>query len=213
MVDVLLADNQALTAAGLIHFLEGREDFKIAGHVQDKEQFAPMLEKHQPTLVIADYNLSGYLTIQDLKMVKELSPASNILIVSSDSNKPAILEVLQLGVKGYLTKECSREEIIMAMQSTARGDKFYCNKILDVIMEQHFAPESENSDPAILTGREREILKLLSLGYSTQKIADELYLSPHTVHSHRKSIIRKLSIKSPTEFVIYAIDFGLIKPK
>jgi DNA-binding NarL/FixJ family response regulator len=85
--------------------------------------------------------------------------------------------------------------------------------VLDVIMEKTFAPEPIASDPAILTVRETEILGYLANGYSTQNIADELHLSPHTVHTHRKSIIRKLNIKSPTEFVIYAFDLGLVKGK
>jgi two-component system invasion response regulator UvrY len=101
---------------------------------------------------------------------------------------------------------------MMAIQSTAKGEKFFCHKILDIILEKHFAPAPRGLDPTVLTIRETEILKLLAAGYSTQKIADQLHVSPHTIHTHRKSIIRKLNIKSPTEFVIYAMDFGLINP-
>jgi len=213
MVEVLLADNQPLTAAGLMHFLGGRDDVKILDQVAEKDQLEPMLKKYQPQLLIADYNLPGYLTKEDLRLVKNVSPATYILVVSSDSVKASILEALQIGVKGYLTKDCSREEINMAVLSTAKGEKFYCHKVLDIIMEKHFNPEPEVSDPAILTARETEILKLIASGNSTQQVADVLHLSPHTVHTHRKSIIKKLNIKSPTEFVIYAMDFGLIKIK
>lgn len=213
MVDVLLADNQPLTAAGLIHFLEGKDDVRIVAQVTDKAQLEPMLKKHQPQLLIADYNIAGYITKEDLKSVKDASPATHILVVSADNVKSSILDALQIGVKGYLTKDCSREEIIMAVQATARGEKFYCHKVLDIIMEKHFNPEPEVTDPGILTARETEILKLIASGNSTQQVADELHLSPHTVHTHRKSIIKKLNIKSPTEFVIYAMDFGLIKIK
>ena len=101
----------------------------------------------------------------------------------------------------------------MAVYSVARGEKFFCHKILNIIMEKHFSPEPVEVVPGILTIRETEILKYLASGYSTQKVADELYLSPHTVHTHRKSIIKKLNIKSPTQFVVYALDFGLIKVK
>jgi len=213
MVEVLLADNQPLTAAGMIHFLGDRDDVKIVDQVMEKDQLEPMLKKYQPQLLIADYNIQGYLTKADLRIVKNVSPATHILVVSSDNVKASILDALQIGVKGYLTKDCSREEIMMAVQSTAKGEKFYCHKVLDIIMEKHFNPEPEVSDPAILTARETEILKLIASGKSTQQVADELHLSPHTVHTHRKSIIKKLNIKSPTEFVIYAMDFGLIKIK
>jgi two-component system, NarL family, invasion response regulator UvrY len=212
-VRILLADNQPLTAAGIANFLSTAENASIIDEVPRREMFEPLLKQHEPNLLIADYNLSGYITRDDLQAVKDISPKTNILVISSDNNKANILDILQLGVKGYLTKECSREEVLMAIQSTSRGEKFFCHKILDIIMEKHFTPEHETSDPSILTVRETEILKLIASGKSTQTVADELHLSPHTVHTHRKSIIKKLNIKSPTEFVIYAMDFGLLKMK
>jgi DNA-binding NarL/FixJ family response regulator len=212
-VRILLADNQPLTAAGLASFFASSETVSIVDEVSRKELLGPLLKKHEPTLLIADYNLNGFITREDIQAVKDISPQTNILIISADNDKNSILNILQLGVKGYLTKECSREEVLMAVQSTSRGEKFFCHKILDIIMEKHFTPESETADPSILTVRETEILKLIASGKSTQLVADELHLSPHTVHTHRKSIIKKLNIKSPTEFVIYAMDFGLIKTK
>jgi two-component system invasion response regulator UvrY len=212
MVDVLLADIQPLTSAGIMHFLQDRADLKIVASVTTRDELSALLDKHAPHVLIADYNIPGFITIDDLKKIAKASPATNILIISSDNNKSAIKEVLQAGVKGYLTKECSKEEVMMAIQSTAKGEKFFCHKILDIILEKHFAPAPRGLDPTVLTIRETEILKLLAAGYSTQKIADQLHVSPHTIHTHRKSIIRKLNIKSPTEFVIYAMDFGLINP-
>ena len=138
------------------------------------------------------------------------SPKTNVLVLSSDNNKGSILDVLQLGVKGYITKECSLEEVGMAVQATSKGGKFFCQKVLDIIMEKRFSTESD-TEASVLTTRETEILKLIAHGHSTQAIADTLFLSPHTVQTHRKSIIRKLNIKSPTEFVIYAMDLGLLK--
>ncbi len=213
MLKVLLADNQALTLAGLVSILSGKEDISIVGQVTYREELAPQLERHKPDLLIVDYDIPGYITKSDLSDAREISPATRQLVISSDNNKTNILEVLQSGVIGYLTKECSREEILMATYAVARGEKFFCHKILNIIMEKHFSPEVTVASPTVLTARETEILALLASGYSTQKVADELHLSPHTVHTHRKSIIRKLNIKSPTEFVIYALDFGLIKPK
>lgn len=212
-IKVLLADNQPLTSAGLTSILDGKDDLQIIDRVESSHQLASLLQKHKPDLLIADYNTPGYISKADLVEVKDHSPETNTLIISSDNDKASILHVLQSGVIGYLTKECSREEIVAAVYSVARGEKFFCQKILNIIMEKHFSPEPVEVVPGILTVRETEVLKLLASGYSTQKVADELYLSPHTVHTHRKSIIKKLSIKSPTEFVIHALDFGLIKAK
>jgi len=212
-IKVLLADNQPLTAAGLTLILNEKDDLTIVDRVGSPQQLTELLKQHKPDLLIVDYNMPGYISAADLVDVKEHSPETNVLIISSDNDKASILQVLQSGAIGYLTKECSREEILMAVYSVARGEKFFCHKILNIIMEKHFSPEPVEVSPGILTVRETEILKLLASGYSTQKVADELYLSPHTVHTHRKSIIKKLNIKSPTEFVIHALDFGLIKAK
>ena len=213
MIRVLLADSQPLTAAGLTSILNEKEDLKIVGQVASRDRLPQLLENQKPDLLIVDYNTSGYITKADLLMVKERSPETNVLVISSDDDKASILQVLQSGVIGYLTKECSREEILMAVYAVARGEKFFCHKILNIIMEKHFSPEPVEVVAGILTVRETEILTFLASGYSTQKVADELFLSPHTVHTHRKSIIKKLNIKSPTEFVIHALDFGLIKAK
>jgi two-component system, NarL family, invasion response regulator UvrY len=213
MVDVLLADSQPLTSAGLRYFLSEITDIRVVGHIVRQDQFKNLVNLHKPQLLIVDYNIPDFVSIEDLKTIKDISPLTNVLVLSADNNKTSILAVLQTGVIGYLTKECSREEIIMAVQSTAKGEKFFCHKILNIIMEKHFTPEPEVNDFSSLTTRETEILKLIASGKSTQQVADELFLSPHTVQTHRKSIIKKLNIKSPTQFVIYAMDMGLIKTR
>lgn len=213
MIRILLADKQALTAAGLIAILNERDDVTIVGQVPASESLNGLLDEHKPELLIVDYNLTGYINPDELPTLRSRFPQTNVLVISSDDDKASILRVLQAGVIGFLTKDCSREEILMAVYAVARGEKFFCHKILNIIMEKHFSPEPVELLPGILTARETEILQLLASGHSTQKIADELFLSPHTVHTHRKSIIKKLSIKSPTEFVIHALDFGLIKAK
>jgi two-component system invasion response regulator UvrY len=211
-IDALIADNQPLTVAGLELFLSEKQDINVVAKVKKAEELVELVEKFQPSLLIVDYNSPGFVGLDDIRNAMASSSKTNVLILSSDNNKGSILEVLQLGVKGYITKECSLEEVGMAVQATARGEKFFCHKVLDIIMEKHFsvAPESE---PTVLTTRETEILKFIAHGHSTQVIADTLFLSPHTVQTHRKSIIKKLNIKSPTEFVIYAMDLGLLKPR
>lgn len=210
-IKLLLADKHDLSSAGFKALISQKENLVLASEISGKLDLTEALVRHQPNLLVVDYTIDGFLTIEDLEVVKQTSPSTEILVLSPALDKAKILRVLQLGVKGYLTKECSKEEIIMAIYAVAKGEKFYCHKILDVIMEQHFSPAEEDCEPTILTNRETEILILLAKGKNTQQIASHLYLSPHTVHTHRKSIIKKLSIKSPTEFVVRAMDLGLLK--
>jgi two-component system invasion response regulator UvrY len=210
-IRILLADNQSLTSAGVHHLLAEKPEYTIVGEVTNAEDFNEYVAHQSPDLVIVDYNLPNFINVSHLEQIIQILPHTKLLILSSDNNKSSILQVLSLGVLGYITKECGKEEILMAIQSTSKGEKFFCHKILNIIMENRFQPEPTNN--SILTSRETEILTLIAQGHSNVVIADRLHISPHTIHSHRKSIIRKLNIKSPTEFVIYALDFGLIKPK
>lgn len=211
-VNVLIADNQPLIFAGLSSFLSERNEFNVVGQITNAGHLKSEVQKLRPDLVVIDYNLPGYIGLDDLESFLR-DANTNVLVISSDNDKATILKVLQMGVKGYLTKECSKDEVLLAIQSTAKGDKFFCHKILDILMEKHFPGESQTTEATVLTTRESEILTLIAGGKSSQQIADALHLSPHTVQTHRKSIIRKLNIKSPTEFVVFAMDLGLIKTR
>lgn len=210
-INAVIADGQPLIAIGLESFLTDNQGIKVVGSVKKGGDLVKLVGKFQPELLIADYNVPGFISIDDIRNAMSGSPKTNVLILSSDDNRSNILDVLQLGIKGYVTKECSLDEVSMAIQSTAKGEKFFCHKVLDIIMAKHLQVDPGAGAATLLTTRETEILKLIAHGHSTVAIADTLFLSPHTVQTHRKSIIKKLNIKSPTEFVIYAMDFGLLK--
>ena len=119
--------------------------------------------------------------------------------------------VLEKGVEGYLTRECDEDEIIHAIFAIAKGEKFYCNKVMDIILNKQYNPEDNNCEPTTLTQRETEITALIAKGMTNKSIAEQLHLSPHTVHTHRKNILRKLGINSVSELTLYAINIGLIE--
>lgn len=183
--------------------------FQQVQEATNRHQLLSLLEKTYPQLLIIDYNSLSDLTMHDIAAITQSHPYTNILVISSYGDKQTILKVLELGVKGYLTKECSQQEVLRAIQVTAKGEKFYCNKILDILMENRLHKTSNNTEPVNLTLRETEVLKLIAEGNSTQAIAKRLFLSYHTINSHRKNIIKKLKIKSPTEFVLYALEMGI----
>lgn len=213
MTKILLADNQSLTASGLVHLFEKTDGLKSVGLVKHRGEFHTLLKEHQPDLLVADHHLPDYISEKDIAQVKEISPLTEILIISSDRNRTNILGVLKMGAKGYLTKDCSQEEILTAISKVGKGEKFFCQSILDIIIEGSFAQTEEAPKPKnVLSEREKELLVLLAKGYSTQRAAETLNLSPHTIHTHRKKIIKKLNIKSPTQYVLVAMELGLLKP-
>lgn len=211
-IKVVLADKHDLTSAGIKAFISERHDLTLIKSATTKNALLKSLKENKPDVLIADYNIQGFLTLNDLEEAKAVSSQTKLLIVSADNNRENINKVLESGINGYVTKECSKQEIVNAIYATAKGQKFFCNKILDILLEKHTQKEDDNCEPTNLSKRETEILKLIAKGNSTLKIADKLHLSHHTVNTHRKNILKKLKVKSPTELIIYAINTGMVKP-
>src|SRR6187401_1401342 len=135
MTRILLADNQSLTASGLMHLFKETNGVHFVGLVRYKNELSSLLDHHQPDLLIADHNLPNYISGKDLAAVKENSPVTKILIISSDKDRGNILDLLKIGAKGYLTKDCTQEEILTAIQKISGGEKFFCQSVLDIIIE------------------------------------------------------------------------------
>jgi two-component system invasion response regulator UvrY len=207
---VLLADSQALAIAGLRQILSATGKFEIVAETSDANELERLLHDFSPQLLVLDYsNLKNFSVTTCLKIIRN-HPFLSILVITSDSNAKSILSILQANVLGFVTKDCSRQEILNAFQAVSNGQKFYCNKVLDVLMDKQF----NKTDPAfdkLLTEREVQIIGFISQGVSTQEMASRLHLSTHTVNAHRKNILKKLKVNSPVELVVKAVQAKIIQ--
>ncbi len=208
-IDVILADSQYLIRLGLKHLFQNQERINVVDEVVSSEELEESVEEFHPDVVIFDYNRPSHFEIEDINKIKSISPKTEFLIISADNNKDSIFKVLQSGGLSFLTKECDEDEIINAVISTAKGDKFLCNKVIDVILEKSIPEEETTCAPTNLTARELEIVKLTAQGLTAAKVAEQLFLSTHTVYTHRKNIMKKLGINSASELIVYAINNGL----
>ena len=210
-ITVALADKQALTRVGLRSFIGEKKDLTLLDDIDSKADLLKILQTKQPQVLMVDYNLRDFITISDLAEVHQLSPGTRILIISSDNNKANIFKVLEIGINGYVTKECSQHEIVGAIYAAAKGEKFFCNKVLDLILEKHLQKE-ENDEclPTELSVREVEVVQLTASGLNARQIADKLHLSHHTVYTHRKNVMKKLALGSVSELTLYAVKTGII---
>lgn len=206
---VLISDFQYLTREGLVRMIEGDPSLSLLGTVEQKSQLYEKAEELHPNVLIMDYQSKHS---DDLNLMKKIlgSGLSKLLIITNEDQKEHIQALLDLGIKGIVTKSCSKEEILNAIKSVSKDSRFYCNSVLDSLMDQENEKEI-NCDPTVLSQREFEVLKLITKGYKTSEIADELFVSVHTINSHRKNILKKLNLKSPAELIVYAIETGLVK--
>lgn len=210
-ISVVIADAQFLIRVGLKHLLTAIPHINIVAEAANHTQLTKAVSRHQPNVVIFDYDKPQSFSIDNVANIKQLSADTHILIISADETKDHIFKALKLGVNSFLTKECDKKEIIDALHATAKGEKFICHRILDIILEKHLSPPvPKNCAPSKLTAREIEILQLITQGISTKEIASQLNLSTHTIYTHRKNIMKKLGLNSSSEMILYAVKTGMV---
>jgi DNA-binding NarL/FixJ family response regulator len=209
---VLLADEQPLVRLALRQLLSQKGQYFVVGEVGNEEELIASLKINQPDLVVMDYSQSDNFRPGSVAKIRSISPLSQILIISADIRKENIFQVLELGVTSFLTKTCGTNEILDAAQATLKGDKFFCTRVIDFLLEKSFAKATDVScAPTPLSNREIEIVQLSAKGLIAKEIADVLNLSTHTVYTHRKNIMKKLHISSASELVLYAVNKGLVQ--
>lgn len=209
-ITVAIADSQYLIRVGLMHLLNTRDEVTLVGEASDQKGLYELVEQQQPDVLIFDYNKPQTFDKEDLVKVKKLSSKTGFLIISADDNRQSIFAVLEKGVTSFLTKECDEEEIFKAIKATSRGEKFFCSKVLDFLLQKSLGNEPENCYAVPLTTREIEIVKFISEGKTAKEIAEEINISIHTIYTHRKNIMKKLKMNSTSELVLYAVRNGIV---
>lgn len=204
---VLLADKQQLSVEGMKHILSGDPAFQVAGEVNDMQSLETKIQQLIPDILVLDYHSFEHLSHTFCQQIMERFPALKILVITSDHNRAQILKYVEIGIPALLTKDCSRQEILNAFHALARGQKFYCSRVLDLLVENQFVQKRAH---AALSEREIQIITYIAEGLSTQQLASRMNLSPHTINAYRKSILKKLEVKTPVEMIVKAFRLQII---
>lgn len=212
---ILVADAHTLTREGIKSILSRKEDIQICGEAKDNTELPKELKRLKPDIVIIDFYVPNYFSIEDIAFIRKKYPHIRIVVISTNTKKEDVLKVLDLGVNSYLLKECSENEVISAVYAATQKEKFFCGRVMDAILEKttHYCtPDSvcEQCQEPLLSEREIEIIKLITEGFTTHEIAEKLILSFHTISTHRKNIYNKLNIRSSSELIVYAMKKGII---
>jgi DNA-binding NarL/FixJ family response regulator len=197
MINVLVADNQALTREGIKAVLSHVADFKIVCEAGNAEDLDKMIGKFRPHVVIIDHNYH-----RDIKSLFIAYPASRFLLLSNSLNSNEVPDFIEHGITNHLFKECSHNDLIRAVYATAKGEQ-----LLNEDAIQSDLTDQLNINDGIkssLSSREAEIVKLIAGGCTNKQIAEKLYLSIHTIKTHRKNIIKKLgfTFKNASELIL-----------
>lgn len=216
-IKILVADNSYLIREGFRSVIDDNNDFKLVGEAEKAEDINEKIMLYRPDILVIDYT-SNYFNINDIAHVNKQYPVVKILAVTNPQNKEIISKAIECGVLSHLLKDCGKEEITEALYVTARGEKFFCGKIIDTVMKENSfsSPlkfsERVSCEGIKLSNREIEIVRLVAEGLTNKQIADKLFLSTHTVTTHRKNIMSKLGINNTAGLVMFAIKENLVGP-
>jgi DNA-binding NarL/FixJ family response regulator len=213
---VILADSNDLIRVGMRAILNSHGGFKIIGEARNNDELQDLVKHFEASLILIDYTSAGF----DIDIIHKLLQTKKDLrfvAITPEQSAQTLVDALRSGVQSYVKKDCDLIEIINAMEETWRGNKFFCGQILETIQRASIDVndidfESFNCEPVLLSERENEIITLIAEGLTNVQIADQLFLSTHTINTHRKNIMSKLGVKNTAGIVMYAVKTNLISP-
>jgi DNA-binding NarL/FixJ family response regulator len=208
-IRVGIADAHFVVREGLKYVLSRDKKIQLAGEC-DHGKDIPKLLKNNLDVLLFDYDHADHISFEDLQKVFRVAPEAKVLVISAHTDTPTINRLIRQPIKGLLSKECSEAEILEAVHATSKGDKFYCNRILDVVSESAEEDAGKDCSPTALSQREIEVVEYIAQGLTAAQVADKMCLSVHTINTHRKNIFKKLKVNSTTELVRFALKTALI---
>jgi two-component system response regulator NreC len=210
---VLIVEDHTILRAGLRALLATQPNLEIVGDLGDGRQAIRAVTNLQPDLIIMDLSMPGMNGMEAIKEIKKRHAQVKILTLTVHKTDEYIRSTLNAGTDGYVLKDATHEELIMAIQYLMMG-KFYlspgvCQKVVTGYLDkQPDTPLSASWET--LSHRERQILKLIAEGQKNKEIAAYLSISQKTVEKHRSNLMKKLNLHSATQLTVFAMEHGLI---
>lgn len=215
-IRIHLADDHQILIDGISTLLQTIPNYEVVGFSLNGTTIYDDVTKNKSDILVLDINMPEKDGIEVIKEFAEKGFPCKVIILSSYDDLKLIKEIMKLGASGYLTKQCAGENIVEAIEAISRGEEYFCQLVREKIFNSLTKSnpklnKSKLDTNSILTGRELEIITLISLEYSGKEISEQLFISVNTVETHRKNIMKKLDAKNTISLVKYALKNNLIK--
>jgi DNA-binding NarL/FixJ family response regulator len=212
-VRVLLVEDHDLVRAGIRSLLGTMSGVTVVAEAGDGESALELVEQYRPELVLMDIALPGANGLVTTARITEQFPGVRVIMLSMHVNDLYVSQALQAGALGYILKNASFTELEQAVRTVARGEAYLSPPVSrHLAMDYIRRARGEPSSLEQLTPRQREVLKLIAEGRTTQQMADTLHVSVKTIESHRAQLMERLEIYDIAGLVRYAIHMGLVMP-
>jgi DNA-binding NarL/FixJ family response regulator len=211
---ILIVENHALLRAGLRALLSADPDFEVVGEAANGHDAIQAVRTLGPTLVLMDISMPGITGIEAMIDIKRRCPAVRIIVITIHKEDEYIHASLRAGADGYLLKDASNEEFLLAIRTVSGGKIYLSPAVSGEIMQRYLAahdlPSGARSTPQ-LSHRERQVLKLIAEGHRNKYIAEYFSLSIKTIEKHRSNLMQKLDLHNSSMLTSYAIEHGLLQ--
>jgi len=210
---VVIAEDHTLFRQGLKALLSLEPDFQVVGEAADGFQAIQRAKELEPDLILLDISMPRVDGMAAIKEIKRVCPEAKILVLTVHKTEEHVLETLKSGASGYVLKDASHEEFLLAMKSVLQDKRYLSPDISARVVDGYLSGRKsvDSGSPwESLTARERQVLKLVAEGYKSREIGEFLHISEKTVAKHRSNIMAKLDLHSASELTAYAIKRGLV---
>lgn len=210
MITVLLTDDHALVRTGIRRLLEDSEQVTIVGEADCGEDSLKMAQSLKPDVILMDVNMPGIGGVEACRRILQRNPKQKIIVLTIHNEQTYPKRLLEIGAKGYLTKDCGVDEMIMAIKQVAKGGAYIAPNIAQRLALS-LLPGNEGNPIDKLSRREFQVMLMISHGLSNIEISEKLCLSPKTISTYRLRLLEKLGAQNEVDLIKIAVEQGMVE--
>lgn len=205
-----MADDHKVLRDGLRALLEGEEDMEVVSEAGTVEEAVHATETSKPDVVVMDLGMPGGSGLDAIRQIRQKELSVRIVVLSMHSGREMVLQALQAGSDGYVPKSSAHTDLIQAIRTVHRGQRFLHPEATSALVDELLDKQEESKLVSILSDRERDVLKLTAMGFNSREIGEQMALSPKTVDTYRERAMMKLNIEHRADIIRFAFRAGLL---
>jgi len=210
MIKVAIADDHQMFIDGIKSLIKGNKTIQVTAEANNGEALLQQIANTSVNVILMDVNMPVMDGIETTKKVKEMFPDIKVIMLTMFGTRDYIEKLLRAGANGYILKNTGKEELTTAIEKVMQGESYFSKEVTERIMEGLQGKKTGTNPMMVeLTEREKDVLRLIAQELTSHEIADKLFISFHTVETHRKNLISKLQVKNIAGLVKYAVQNGL----
>lgn len=211
---IVIAEDHTILRAGLKALLMSNPNFEIVGEADNGRDAIRRVVELKPKLVIMDLSMPGMNGMDAVREIKDRMPEVKALVLTVHSEEEYVLASLQAGANGYVLKDATQNELLIAAERVLEGKTYLSPDVTEKVVNSYLNTSNFNHEPVTrwdtVTQRERQILKLVAEGHTNKSMAEYLCISVKTVEKHRANLMKKLDLHNVSALTTYALEKGMI---